>query len=51
MSKLIIGLLIIVLFVLFFLIFWIVVLSAALLIFGRKGQRKESLLTENRGTV
>ncbi len=49
MSKLIIGLLIIVLLALFFLMFWIVVLSASLILFGRKGKRKKSLISESEG--
>lgn len=36
MTHLIIGLLIMVMFILAFLLFWIIVLSAALLFFGRK---------------
>ncbi|HMK52565.1 MAG TPA: hypothetical protein VK551_08690 [Thermodesulfobacteriota bacterium] len=40
MSKVIIGLLVILMIVLFFLIFWIVILSTALLTFGRKNKKK-----------
>jgi len=50
MSKVIIGLLIILFIVLFFLLFWIIVLSAALLLFGKKGKGR-GLLTEKEGTV
>jgi len=48
MSKIIIGLLIILLIVLFFLLFWIVVLSIALLTFGRKS-KKRKLLSKEQG--
>jgi hypothetical protein len=51
MSKLIIGLLIIALLVILFLMFWIVVLSGALLFFGRTGQRKKRFLPGEQGTT
>jgi|GEM_PF-1321707 len=51
MSKLIIGLLIIAVLVLLFLMFWIFVLSGALLIFGRKGEKKKNLLPREQGTA
>jgi hypothetical protein len=50
MSKVIFGLLIILMIVLFFLLFWIVILSIALLTFGRKG-KKRKLLSEEQGTA
>lgn len=43
MSKIIFGLLIFIVLILSFLLFWIVVLGAALLLFGRKIPKKESL--------
>jgi len=46
MSKFIIGLLVILMIVLCFLIFWIVVLSTALLTFGRKGKKRKLLSKE-----
>lgn len=50
MSKLIIGLLMILLFVIFILLFWIVVLSVALLIFGKKSKKGE-ILIQKQGEV
>ncbi|MDI6762724.1 MAG: hypothetical protein QME83_06780 [Thermodesulfobacteriota bacterium] len=51
MSKIIMGLLIIAILVLCFLLFWIVILSFALLFFGKKESREKKRLTENPGTV
>jgi len=46
MSKFIIGLLVILIIVLLFLLFWIVVLSTALLTFGRKRNKRKPLSRE-----
>jgi len=46
MSKVIFGLLFILIIVLTFLLFWIIVLGVALLIFGRKGKKRELLSKE-----
>lgn len=46
MSNLIMGLLIIGVFILAFLLFWIVILSAALLFFGKKEGGEKKRLTE-----
>jgi predicted membrane protein len=50
MSKIIFGLLMILMIILFFLLFWIVVLSVALLTFGRKS-KKRKLLSREQGTA
>jgi hypothetical protein len=46
MSNVIFGLLFILIIVLTFLLFWIIVLGVALLIFGRKGKKRERLPKE-----
>jgi hypothetical protein len=48
MSKVILGLLIVLMIVLFFLLFWIVVLSAALVLFGKKGKSRGTLTEKGR---
>jgi hypothetical protein len=50
MSKFIIGLLVILIIVLLFLLFWIVVLSTALLTFGRKSKKRNLLSREREMT-